>query len=127
MASVYVEGGDALALDDACNHLHKAITKVRRDTGTVVEIIIVGNFNRHDQIWGGDDVSLGRQCEADPIIDLMNGFSLDSLLNSGTKTWHGGEKSGDSESTIDLVLSLENFTGSMDKCAIHGTEHGSHY
>lgn len=61
MARVLVEGGDASALDDACDHLRKAITKVRRDTGTVVEIMIVGDFNRHDQIWGGDDVSLGRQ------------------------------------------------------------------
>jgi hypothetical protein len=34
--------------------------------------IAVGDFNRHDQLWGGDEVSLGRQGEADPIIDLMN-------------------------------------------------------
>jgi hypothetical protein len=60
MASIYVEGGNALALDDACNHLLNVITKVRRDTGTVVEILIMGDFNRHDQLWGGDDVSLGR-------------------------------------------------------------------
>jgi hypothetical protein len=29
MASVYVEGGNASALDDACNHLLNTITKVR--------------------------------------------------------------------------------------------------
>jgi hypothetical protein len=28
--------------------------------GTVVEILIIGDFNQHDQLWGGDDVSLGR-------------------------------------------------------------------
>jgi hypothetical protein len=50
MASVYVEGGDAHALRDACNHLRKAITKVRRDRDTVVEVMIVGDFNRHDQL-----------------------------------------------------------------------------
>lgn len=50
MASVYVEGGDTSALDDACDRLRKAISKVRRDTGTVVEIMIVGDFNRHDQL-----------------------------------------------------------------------------
>lgn len=125
MASVYVEGGDASALDDACDRLREAITKVRRDAGTVVEIMIVGDFNRHDQLWGGDDVSLTRQGEADPIIDLMNQFSLSSLLKRGTKTWHGGGQTGDCESTIDLVLASTNLTDSMVKCAIHGTEHGS--
>lgn len=99
IASVYVEGGDAAALDDACGHLRKAISKVRQDEGTVVEIMIVGDFNRHDQLWGGDDVSLTRQGEADPIIDLMSEFALCSLLKRGTKTWHGGGQSGDCEST----------------------------
>ena len=125
IASVYVEGGDAAALLETCDHLRKAITKVRQDTGTVVEIMIVGDFNRHDQLWGGDEVSLGRQGEADPIIDLMNEFALSSLLKRGTKTWHGGGQSGDCESTIDLALASDNLTNSMIKCAIHGTEHGS--
>ena len=125
MASVYVEGGDAAALDDACDRLSKAISKVRQDAGTVVEIMIVGDFNRHDQLWGGDDVSLTRQGEADPIINLMSEFALCSLLKRGTKTWHGGGQSGDCESTIDLVLASASLTDSMAKCAIHGTEHGS--
>jgi hypothetical protein len=46
----------------------------------VVEILIMGDFNRHDQLWGGDDVSLGRQGEADLIINLMNKCALSSLL-----------------------------------------------
>ncbi|KAF4176666.1 hypothetical protein CNMCM8694_005650 [Aspergillus lentulus] len=101
MASVYVEGGNASALDDACNHLLNAITKVRRDTGAVVEIVIMGDFNRHDQLWGGDDVSLGRQGEADPIIDLMNECALSSLLKRGTKTWGGYVgRSGASETLV---------------------------
>ena len=125
MASVYVEGGDAQALHDTCISLRKAITKVRRETGTEVAVMIVGDFNRHDQLWGGDDVSLERQGEADPIIDLMNEFALSSLLKRGTKTWHGGGHGGDYESTIDLVLTSERLTDSVVKCAIHGTEHGS--
>ena len=70
-------------------------------------------------------MSLSRQGEADPIIDLINEFSLSSLLKRGTKTWHGGGQSGDCESTIDLVLASENLTDSMTKCAILGTDHGS--
>ncbi|KAI2854882.1 hypothetical protein CBS13152_11460 [Aspergillus niger] len=76
MASVYVEGENTSALDDTCKYLINAITKVRRDTGAVVEILIMGDFNRQDQLWGGDDVSLRRQGEADPIIDLMNDCAL---------------------------------------------------
>ncbi|KAI2955870.1 hypothetical protein CBS147352_10986 [Aspergillus niger] len=94
-------------------------------TGAVVEILILGDFNRQDQLWGGDDVSLRRQGEADPIIDLMNECALSSLLKRGTETWHGGGYSGDCESTIDLVLASDNLTDSVIKCAILGTEHGS--
>ncbi|KAJ5556668.1 hypothetical protein N7494_000583 [Penicillium frequentans] len=125
IASVYVEGGDSSALDDACGHLRRAIAMVRRDTGAVVNIMIMGDFNRHDQLWGGDEVSLGRQGEADPIIDLMSEFALSSLLKRGTKTWHGEGQYGDCESTIDLVLASDNLADLMTKCVIHGTEHGS--
>ncbi|KAJ5500659.1 hypothetical protein N7453_009710 [Penicillium expansum] len=127
MASVYVEGGNVLALEDACNRLRDAITKVRREAGAVVEALIVGDFNRHDQLWGGDEVSLGRQGEADPIIDFMNEFALSSLLKRGTKTWYGGGQSGDCESTIDLILASESLTDSMTKCALLETDHGSYH
>jgi hypothetical protein len=106
VAPVYVERGDVQALRDTCNHLREAITKVRRDTGTVVEVMIVGDFNRHDQLWGGDDVPLERQGEADPIIDLMNEYSLSSLLKRGTKTWLGGDHGGYHESTMTSSLPL---------------------
>ncbi|KAJ5593498.1 hypothetical protein N7537_010402 [Penicillium hordei] len=125
MASVYLERGDAAALDNACDRLRKAINEVRQDAGTVMEIMIVGDFNRHDQLWGGDDVSLIGQGEADPIINLMSEFALCILLKRGTKTWHGGGQSEVCESTIDLVLASTNLTDSMVKCAIHGTEHCS--
>ncbi|RYC77732.1 hypothetical protein BFJ63_vAg19394, partial [Fusarium oxysporum f. sp. narcissi] len=120
-ASVYVPGGDAQALQDICTKLRKAIREVRRGSGRAVDIILAGDFNRHDQMWGGDDVSVERQGEADPIIDLMNDFMLRSLLRRGTKTW----QSGDYETTIDLVLASEELADTNIKCVIHGTEHGS--
>lgn len=46
--SVYVEGGDALVLDYACDHLRKAIIMVRRDMGVVVDVMFMGDFNRHN-------------------------------------------------------------------------------
>jgi exonuclease III len=121
VASVYVPGADSQALRDTCDLLRKAIANARQAAGTVVEVVIAGDFNRHDQLWGGDDVSLVRQGEADLIIDLMNEFALSSLLRRGTKTWHDG----DYDTTIDLVLASEELTASTVKCAIHETEHGS--
>jgi hypothetical protein len=50
IASVYIEGGNTSALDDAYNHLRDAITTVGRDTGAVIEVLIIGDFNRHNQL-----------------------------------------------------------------------------
>ncbi|SPJ70284.1 uncharacterized protein FTOL_00012 [Fusarium torulosum] len=60
-ASVYVPGGDAQALQDICAKLRKAIKEVRQRSGRAVDLVIAGDFNRHDQMWGGDDVSVERQ------------------------------------------------------------------
>jgi hypothetical protein len=120
-ASVYVPGGDGQALQDICAKLRTAIKEVRGRSGRAVDVVVVGDFNRHDQLWGGDDVALERQGEADPIIDLMNDFMLRSLLRRGIKTW----QSGDYETTIDLVLASEELADANIKCAIHSTEHGS--
>ena len=121
VASVYVPGIDAQALRDTCDLLRKSIQEARRKADRVVELVIVGDFNRHDQLWGGNNVSMDRQGEADAIIDLMNEFTLNSLLRRGTKTWHGG----DYETTIDLVLTSEELKDAMIKCTLYGTEHGS--
>ncbi|KAK2687437.1 hypothetical protein QWA68_014059 [Fusarium oxysporum] len=120
-ASVYVPGGDAQALQDTCGKLGRAITEVRRRSGRTVDVVITGDFNRHGQMWGGDDTSPARQGEADPIIDLMNDFMLRSLLRRGTKTWQGRNY----ETTIDLVLASEELADATIRCAIHGTEHRS--
>ncbi|KAF4625101.1 hypothetical protein G7Y89_g13068 [Cudoniella acicularis] len=119
--SVYVPGGDPQALRDSCNSLRKVIHDVRKNAGTVVDVVIAGDFNRHDQLWGGEDVALERQGEVDPIIDLMTELALSSLLPRGTKTWHGR----DYEMTIDLVLASKELTDTTLKCTIHKTEHGS--
>jgi exonuclease III len=121
IASVYVPGMDIQALQDTCNSLRKVIQEVRRKANTVVELVIAGDFNRYDQLWGGDNVSMERQGEADLVIDLMNAFTLDSLLRRGIKTWHGG----DYETTIDLVLASEELKNATVKCTLYGTEHGS--
>jgi len=61
------------------------IDSIRRTAGTTVDILFVGDFNQYNQLWGGDNVLLTRQGEANLIIDLMNEYSLRSLLYRGTK------------------------------------------
>jgi hypothetical protein len=120
---VYVEGANTAALLDTTEKLHQLIQETRTRIGTRVDIIMVltGDFNRHDQLWGGIDVSRERQGEADPIIDLMSDHALQNLLPRGTKTWQQGNR----ESTIDLVLASEELATSVVKCTIHTTERGS--
>ncbi|OHE90225.1 zinc knuckle [Colletotrichum orchidophilum] len=121
VASVYVPGGESQALRSICDNLRRIVLDTRQRADRVVDVVIAGDFNRHDQLWGGDEISMARQGEADPIIDLMDEFGLSSLLPRGTKTWQRGEH----QSTIDLVLASEDPTNSLVKCAIHETEHGS--
>jgi ribonuclease HI len=121
MVSVYVEGGSDEALEVIVRELGRLIRGFRDGTGIRTDIIIAGDFNRHDQLWGGDDVSPLRQGEGDLIINLMDEYSLCSLLPRGTKTW----QSGDAESTIDLVLASAELADQVLRCTIHPCDHGS--
>lgn len=84
-------------------------------------MVLAGDFTRHDQLWGGNEIRGSRQGEADLIIDLMSEHALHSLLLRGTKTW----QSWDQESTIDSILVSEELAMSTVKCVAYTTEHGS--
>jgi endonuclease/exonuclease/phosphatase family metal-dependent hydrolase len=102
--------------------LQQLIECTQQRIGTRVDIILAGDFNRHDQLWGGDDISRNRQGEADPIIEFMGEFALHSLLQRGVTTWEGPEGQ---ESTIDLVLVSDELAATTIRCKIHKVEHGS--
>ena len=121
VVSIYIEPQNEEALLNTTNKLDRLIRQTRATISTRLDVILAGDFNRHDQLWGGDDVSPSRQGEADLIIDLMSEHALQSLLPRGTKTW----KKGESETTIDLILASEELATSMVKCLVHSTEHGS--
>jgi hypothetical protein len=57
MVSVYVKGQDENTLLCATNNLHQVIQETWDRIGTRVDVIIAGDFNRNDQLWGGDEVS----------------------------------------------------------------------
>lgn len=121
VVSVYVQGKDAEMLVAAMDILHGLIQSFRDGTGRRTDVVLAGDFNRHDLLWTGDDVSAGRQGEAEPIIDLMNEHGLHSLVPRGTRTWQGP----DYESTIDLILATSEIADEVVRCALHPVDHGS--
>ena len=50
LVSVYVEPHDAEALRDATCKLHQLIQETRNKIGTRVDVVLAGDFNRHDQL-----------------------------------------------------------------------------
>lgn len=52
--STYVPGGDTQPLRDTYNTLRQVITETRREVGRVVEVVVVGDFNRHNQLNYGE-------------------------------------------------------------------------
>jgi hypothetical protein len=121
LASVYVEGANEAALSGTMRLLDDAVSTAQRRGGPRLDVVVAGDFNRHDQLWGGDEVSSRRQGEADPIIDFMNRWRLESLMPRGTKTWQNATHA----TTIDLMLASQELASDVLKCKIHDTEHGS--
>ncbi|CAM1503401.1 Fc.00g081770.m01.CDS01 [Cosmosporella sp. VM-42] len=119
--SVYVEGKNEERLLAIMEILHHQVTTFRNATGRRTDVILVGDFNRHDHLRGGEDVTGRRQGEAEPIIGLMEEHSLLSLLPRGTKTGENSEHS----STIDLMPASAELAEEMVACGVHPTEHGS--
>ena len=119
VTSVYIEPGNS----DLRTRTVELLRKLYNDTqtGERVEALFVGDFNMHDQLWGGDSISDARQGEGDELVDLMGELGLISLLPRGTKTWQNHR----SESTIDLALATEELSRDLITCKIHPTEHGS--
>ncbi|KAM4063309.1 endonuclease-reverse transcriptase domain-containing protein [Hirsutella rhossiliensis] len=118
VVSVYVQGKNDEALTNAMELLRDVIDRFRNGTGRRTDVVLAGDFNRHDLLWGGDEVSASRQGEGQPIIDLMDDFGLSSLLPRGTKTW----QRSDEESTIDLVLASAELADELTSCGEQAEE-----
>ena len=119
--SVYIPGQDPEALTRETQLMKETIRDTKARYGTRVDTVLLGDFNQHDELWGGDNISAQRQGEADPIIDLMIAHSLQSLLPRGTITWENNEN----RSTIDLMLVSAELAQEAVICRVYGTEHGS--
>lgn len=109
-------------LADHLRLIRQAILGLRAEVGNKLDILVVGDFNRHDQLWGGDLVATSkRQGEANLILQFMAEFGLQSLLPRGTITFVGTQ----GRSTIDLTLASVNLTHNLLRCQTHSVEHGS--
>ena len=60
VVSVYVEPQDAEALRVATCELYQVIRETQSKIGTRVDVLLTGDFNRHDQLWGGVDGLTGK-------------------------------------------------------------------
>jgi len=123
--SVYVEAKTSeedVELGRAVAKIEGVIQEARRASTETVEILVTGDFNRHDQLWGGDAIgSTQRQGEGTPIIDMMAEHDLQGLLPRGTITWQARGQ----QSTIDLTLASAGLTERLLKCNTDDTAHGS--
>lgn len=48
--SVYIPGIETRVLEEVCRNIRKAVARARQNAGTVVEVVIAGDFNRYDQL-----------------------------------------------------------------------------
>ncbi|TKA64630.1 hypothetical protein B0A55_09310 [Friedmanniomyces simplex] len=56
VVSVYVKGNDGEALLLAMNDLRRLIQKIRGGVGTRTDVILAGDFDRHDHLWEGEHI-----------------------------------------------------------------------
>ena len=128
VASIYIpcigiDGAEANReqLRERLQAIQQAIDQERTQDPSV-ELIIAGDFNRHDILWGGNHIgNTRRQGEAQQILDFMEMNDLQSMLPRGSITF----ESRAGESTIDLMLVSQRLAEEKSICALYGTEHGS--
>lgn len=120
VVSVYVEGRNDEALLATMEAIDSQIVKFRTTKRKRTDVVLVGDFNRHDILWGGDDVTQEtRRGGADN--QAHGGTWVAQLAPKGNKDM----EQPDIETTIDLVLTSTELAEDMATCGIYPTEHGS--
>jgi len=127
LASIYIPSiGNGHEIDE--QELHTRLQEVQEviirecSDNPDLEIFIAGDFNRHDIVWGGNEVALGtRQGEGGRILDFIEENNLQLLTQRGVPTWERNE----STSTIDLTMASERLFEDRDTCQPFKNEYGS--
>src|SRR4030081_519948 len=87
------------------------------------QLIIAGDFNRHDITWGGARIANERIGEGEPILNFMIQHQLYSALPQGIITYTN--KAETSCTTIDLFLIPMQLQASVYQCQKYNIDHGS--
>lgn len=120
---------DAENLNNSLQWVEDTINFTKQTHGHDIDILLAGDFNRHDAAWGGNQVALTpRQGEAEALLQFAHLHHLTNLLPRGTITWSQEGRGGTvSQSTIDLIWVTEGLASDYTKCAIledaHATDH----
>ena len=127
LVSIYIPcigNGQEVDMQELHTRLEEVQEAIARegDYNAELEVFIAGDFNRHDTIWGGNEVALGmRQGEGSRILDFIEENNLQLLTQRGVPTW---ERNG-STSTIDLTMVSERLFEDRDICQLFKNEYGS--
>lgn len=121
--SIYVprrEDGPDNPLLGHLRQIHDTVQQTQRDlVPAALDVMIGGDFNRHDPLWcGSQPISSHRQGEGQPILELMADLDLHNLLPRGIITY----ESGGHASTIDLALASDNLAGNVVQCEPYSQE-----
>jgi hypothetical protein len=95
--------------------LQDKLPPVREQKG--VSYLVMGDFNLHHPVWGGDDAP--RDARAEDLLDLMETAGLDNWLVPGTIT---RDQAGH-RSTIDLTLASYSLREQMVVCEVDHRAH----
>jgi hypothetical protein len=66
-------------LEQSLQYIQATLQKVQ-ETKPNTKLILAGNFNRHDILWGGQRAFGDRQGEAEPILQFITEYQLWSAL-----------------------------------------------
>lgn len=128
LVSVYIPCSQKNTRDRATQQLLRRLNLIRaafleeKSTIPELELIITGDFNRWDWLWGGNQIiNHPRQGEAEELISFVADLGLQCVLPRGTIT-HSARGSG---STIDLIFALEQLVDNLESCMVYPNDHGS--
>ena len=109
-------------LQNTLQALDMTITQNTPNSDGACHLVIGGDFNRQDPLWGGDNIQPYRVGEATGLVGFMEEHGLYHQLQRGQATCWTLTRPG-SKTSIDLILS--NISARLTKCHIYHENYGS--
>ncbi|KAJ5642579.1 hypothetical protein N7490_006579 [Penicillium lividum] len=100
---------------DGLNLLRCLVKPTKEQKG--ISYLIVGDFNLHHPVWGGDDAE--EDAKAEEVLELMDTANLELWTEPGIPT----RMNTVSQTTIDLVLASQKLRERLIACAVSEDTH----